>query len=558
MSQASSVPHPAIGNGRAVLNASPYDPISPGSSRRSSIVETNGNHQSLANSTQTLAPTISEHFERLHRRRTMGLVGNSVNNSTSSMGTVTNYPNMVVTSQSVALSNDVQFENQMMNASMSISRPVNVSQDGRRSSDPCSNRPLQPQNQNCIPRYSNPNGSVVQPSQNGPNGLDGIDDLLIPDDMVNYLTHHPSSPMHQTPAPPYCSPVHHHNHNGTNHNQPSNNNENGYPQHQQPQYSQQQAYNGNFYNCNNSHYSPPTPSYHNNTHMPGQGQQQQYNAYQNPNHNTVPSPSNQNGYSSQPNGYPAQQYRNNPHPQQQQHYNNGANGSSYRPVQQGPNNQSYSPLCSHGHPNCHQRQGPMQRQSNWGQSQQQWQPQQPQQQHGPHPPIQQQQHWQQQQHYTSAMSHCSNTTYQSNVMTNVMTPSPPHYPRNGNPDGCKSCYSNSPRTPTEVQCKNVTSQSQKLTQAHLKLQNQQSNHGVPSTPDQYPHSGNPNNNVFLTNPPGMRPEAYQRTLKFVEDCEAQLARSQMDGNPLSPDSTTDRNQGPSGPSSVHNNNTWFN
>lgn len=250
---------PSTMNGRAVTNASPYDPISPGSSRRSSGVDqqnttvTNNEPNSLASSSNTLISSNQAQFQKLHRRA-LGLSGDyDIHHPTdASTSTIAVPPQRMDNSSAFA-------------AYMAAGRPLGNSQEIRRMSDPCSSGSRQFNgmgNQQInhhafLHRYQNQgvahnvpsnggasNGSVPghQQPTNNVNGSFG-DEFIIPDDMATYLsevqsggnvgvTNHsmnqvrpstcpPASVNQLPPPPPYNQAVAGH-HNGMSQNGRSN------------------------------------------------------------------------------------------------------------------------------------------------------------------------------------------------------------------------------------------------------------------------------------------------------------------------------------------------
>lgn len=205
---------PSTVNGRAVTNASPYDPISPGSSRRSSSIDqhqvagTDNQPNSLASSSNTLTSSVQAHFQRLHRRA-LGLSGeegqdNEVEGSSSTLA---------MPPQSYGMRND---NSSAFAAFIASGRPIGNSQEIRRMSDPCSSGSRQPgaftginnhhmtpsflqrhQSHNNAPQHNNHNGQNGNGTVNGsfhghpPNvNVDGSigDDFIMPDDMATYLS----------------------------------------------------------------------------------------------------------------------------------------------------------------------------------------------------------------------------------------------------------------------------------------------------------------------------------------------------------------------------------
>lgn len=608
---------------RCSQNASPLiDPVSPGSSRRSSF---DSQHHLGPNQ---IPPTMSQHFERLHRRRdAIGGAGTtgfpSLNNSASSVATLTNQGNnLILASQSMGLMNDFSTEYGLNSSFMPRnSQCGDQSQDQRRGSDPLSNRATN-HSQNSLARYqgtginrNNAGSASTMQSQ-----LDGMEDLLIPDDMANYLSqgahleqnqpngnaaqyatgvNRPSTcpPTQQQtqipPPPPYNQVVQNGNSCYANPYQHPRQNPNF-----RPPIAGGSCYSGNmgspaYSQPAGSPYSNPSTPYgvtspesmynqqtapyrqvvgHSNTNQIGMGHSPCMSPPVVPTGNNIrrasndvtPSPTISNhGVNPQhnpisySNGYSSQQCYSQPHESQRgmpiphqhhqlsqmQYYNNPHNfqplQASYcgpQPIQHNcthayqapcPNQTQnpgfaqngshpaaqygYSPqnqqACNYGtpHPNCnHQAQAAFQQQqgnSNW------------QQQHCPVGPMvsRNQCQWEPGQYTqpppmgTLAYSQVGNTSYHGSLNNQQLDRRNPNV-----------------RYSVEVQCRNVTSQSQKST-----LQ------GI--------GKGNDTHNGSGVVPRGMRPDTYQRTLKYLQDCEAEKkARNNQDpeGNPLSPDSTT--------------------
>lgn len=227
---------------RQVVNASPYDPISPGSSRRSSSAAQESDSattdpnplNSLASSSNTLTLTSSvqaqAHLERLHRRA-LGLEEKeNQQQNNGSQNTLTSSGNYLIQSQTAAARLDASWVGNMMmrNSSDALS-------DMRRMSDPCTSMQqngttsrmqvsqgmsfVTPSQLNdALQRHqqkqqlhgqqqaglSNPAGYQLQQQNGGANTappgsmqqnggnpaqleVSMGDDFLIPDDMANYL-----------------------------------------------------------------------------------------------------------------------------------------------------------------------------------------------------------------------------------------------------------------------------------------------------------------------------------------------------------------------------------
>lgn len=198
---------PSTVNGRAVTNASPYDPISPGSSRRSSGVDqatgtcTDNQPNSLASSSNTLTSSIQAHFQKLHRKA-LGLSGDYG----------VDHPTNASTSTLAPHSNGNRNETSSAFATfIAPGRQIGNSQEIRRMSDPCSsgsrqhgafngmgNHPAYQRHQahNFTPSNVNnamaaggtlPAGHQQQTNANtNVNGSFG-DEILIPDEMASFI-----------------------------------------------------------------------------------------------------------------------------------------------------------------------------------------------------------------------------------------------------------------------------------------------------------------------------------------------------------------------------------
>ncbi|ODM91514.1 Transcriptional activator, partial [Orchesella cincta] len=240
---------PSTMNGRAVTNASPYDPISPGSSRRSSGVDqpiAENEPNSLASSSNTLTSSVQAHFHRLHRRA-CGRSGDYGLDHNDDGSTTT----LAMPPQQNGTRND---NPSAFAAFIGTGRPIGNSQEiNRRMSDPCSSGSRQPgafsgmannMNQSFLQRHqshNNPNNGAVNGAHHPPTNVDGSigDDFIIPDDMATYLsevqngqvTNNGMNPMRPStcppaslnqlpPPPPYNQAVAHHNNNnnGVSHN----------------------------------------------------------------------------------------------------------------------------------------------------------------------------------------------------------------------------------------------------------------------------------------------------------------------------------------------------
>jgi len=612
---------------RSALNASPFvDPISPGSSRRSSF-ET---QQPLLPSNQ-IPLSMSQHFERLQRRRD-AISGPwnfpSLNTSnTSSVSTLVNHGgsnNMVVANQSVGLMNDFSAECEPGN----FGGRVQASQEGRRGSDSSTNRPSYLA-QHPIPRTQssgvNRSGSGVGGSQS--QNLDGMEDLLIPDDMVKYLSQ--GSHLQQNNAPPPQFPTNNVQRPTTcplqnaqqtirippppPYNQAVHNGSKCYPNSPHSQHNQLYGPErkipgtGNCYAPNSSPslpqsvpYSPhpagninspspqiaynhpglmaghpPPPGGHDHQCMspPGgpplptgnwsrRGQSNMSSMTPSPslsNHSLSSQYSSHHGngsYYAQSNGTPYYyQQQQSPgmvsatHSQQFQQAQ-APYGNEYNHFNQStnPNPGPHPQNCVQYHGQCpnhihHQGYPP---------------PQNPNYCHPPHPqstaeyprppcnygghpsprppppPFQGQRQGQGQESRRNWEEYRGASTPTGIPNGNGWTQTPPAYSQVSNTSYQSSLLNPQERRGGEgqVQCRNVTSQSQK------------------ASPLIQQGRGGANQNEGNEVPRGMRPDTYQRTLKYLQDCEAQqlkVARSQKDadGNPLSPDSTTTVSDGES-------------
>ncbi|CAG7835137.1 unnamed protein product [Allacma fusca] len=548
----------AVGNARAVINASPYDPISPGSSRRSSGVEQCNNLNSLANSSQTLTSSMTAHFQRLHRRA-MNLQMNDDYPGNVEEVADDNSSNLVIQPQSEALRQDAQSEIPVSPAAQRIDP---LSPDSRRISDPvrsnssnattCLSQPysnlqrhpnynsnFNSQNQYCPPQPSSH-------SHNNAEGQQNFDEFIIPDDMMAFLTENqvqdqavpPQGASSQLPPPPQ------------QHQQPPPNQQNYcYPQ-PSPQHHQSPPppypYTNNYYPNSNaglptqspapsgysSYYRPPV--YNNNIQNSASNQSMPPPQYHNSQHYNSSSNSN--------NCYPQNQYNNCMPPP---HYPSPANGTNsghsyphcnghYGP---GPSSMRNTPQQHTPQPygNCHQHsmqrhqisQQQMWNNSNMPPPQQppnnMYQPQPSPMQNGSwHPPMVTQQ--QQQAHQWNSHAHCHNNMPNSQ-------PSPGMNSRNmgyHHPAAGSTMNSQPPQQHPHSPCANIMQpQQQECCKSCQRGDNKvNSQNSKITTTGQSPMNGTRGGPGSVSSnspsPAGMRQYTYQRTLAYVQQCQQQL------------------------------------
>ncbi|CAL8109238.1 unnamed protein product [Orchesella dallaii] len=190
---------PSTMNGRAVTNASPYDPISPGSSRRSSGVDppqvAENEPNSLASSSNTLTSSVQAHFHRLHRRACVRSGDYGLDQHDDGSTTTLAMPPQP---------NAMRSDTSAFAAFIGTGRPIGNSQEIRRMSDPCSSGSRQhgafsgmtnQMNHSFLQRHQshnnfNPNNGVANGTHPTPANVDVSigDDFIIPDDMATYLS----------------------------------------------------------------------------------------------------------------------------------------------------------------------------------------------------------------------------------------------------------------------------------------------------------------------------------------------------------------------------------
>lgn len=582
-------------NSRSDYSSSPFDPISAGSSRRSSEVD-----DGLENSTQTLGPFSISTVQRFVRRST-----NLLNESTTSnMSVIEGNSNLEIQPQSVALKQDAAAEQHWMAGW--VQKSLTLSQEKRRSSEPSQRVPGVPnQQQPQMHRYSSYNnfanqaqGYAASQSSNmsvtqSINGQHYEDEMIIPDEMASYISDSNQPPSSapvqgQNPAnfcPPPQQPIAAHNGNPFQYQQ------------QPPQFQQSSIHASSLQtnlgpgSCSksNSYSSASVCSGSSGHQIPPINQPAgNYNHHYYPNYAPPPpiynSNMNPNPCPPQSECYPSHHNLVQASPQQpppSQNYNTG-----YYPGQSCYNSAQGPPqTCSHGHVNCQQRPQPWNQQQPppahppWNNSchgsQQQpnghWRP--PMASHNNvnnnqvRPPMQQHpipwngQHFQNASIPPGPMSNPVEIHPQSRAYNNMpyQIQNHPLSPQQQAPQ-CPSPMSSirsyrsqassfHPPSPSEVQSRNVSSNNQ----IGFVQQRMPSNSAIQQQmiPPQMPP---PTSNTTVQMGPrsangDMKPDKYRerRTREYVEQCRKQLIASngssspngRNECNPLSPDSTTD-------------------